>query len=69
MPRHDVLCQCGWGRLACPEEELPDYCPVCGYDFSFHREALTEYHRECEAEFQHDLQDEDSQPLHDDRGI
>lgn len=30
---HDVLCGCGWGRLACPESEIPDNCPVCGFDF------------------------------------
>jgi len=27
--RHDVLCGCGWGRMACPESEIPDRCPVC----------------------------------------
>jgi len=32
--RHDVLCQCGWGILACPESQLPDECPVCGFDFA-----------------------------------
>jgi hypothetical protein len=31
--RIDVLCQCGWGRLACPESELPTECPVCGMTF------------------------------------
>lgn len=31
MPTHDVLCGCGWGRLACPEDELPEECPVCGH--------------------------------------
>jgi len=62
---HDVLCQCGWGRLACPESELPDYCPLCGYDFTPHREAL----RELEEERWHDIHDEDSQSLVDDRGI
>jgi len=30
----DVLCQCGWGRLGCPEDELPTQCPVCGYAFA-----------------------------------
>ena len=27
--RHDVLCGCGWGRLAMPESEIPERCPVC----------------------------------------
>lgn len=32
--RVHVLCQCGWGRLAIPESEVPDFCPICGFDFS-----------------------------------
>ena len=28
-PRHDVLCGCGWGRLAMRESEIPCECPVC----------------------------------------
>ena len=32
--RHDVLCGCGWGRLACPESEIPQFCPMCGFDFT-----------------------------------
>ena len=28
--RHNVLCQCGWGRLNVPETEIPEFCPVCG---------------------------------------
>ena len=32
-PRHDVLCGCGWGLLSCPESELPETCPLCGYWF------------------------------------
>ncbi len=31
--RHDVLCQCGWGKLGCLESELPEECPVCGYEW------------------------------------
>ena len=30
-PRVDWLCQCGNGRLAVPEEDVPDFCPMCGY--------------------------------------
>ena len=33
MPRHDVLCQCGWGQLAMPADEVPQFCPICGFDF------------------------------------
>jgi len=29
--RVDWLCSCGNGRLAVPEEDVPDYCPLCGY--------------------------------------
>lgn len=32
-PRQDVLCGCGWGRLAVPADELPDTCPQCGHTF------------------------------------
>ena len=28
--RVPVLCGCGWGHLAMPECEVPDYCPLCG---------------------------------------
>lgn len=28
--RHNVLCGCGWGRLAMPRHEIPDTCPMCG---------------------------------------
>lgn len=31
--RQDVLCGCGWGRLACPESQLPVSCPLCGHQF------------------------------------
>ena len=31
--RVNVLCQCGWGRLAIPESQVPNNCPVCGFDF------------------------------------
>ena len=33
-PRYDILCGCGWGRLACPESLIPDACPLCGYVFA-----------------------------------
>lgn len=33
-PVQDVLCGCGWGRLACPESELPEACPQCGHVFA-----------------------------------
>jgi hypothetical protein len=29
--RVNWLCSCGTGRLAVPENEVPDYCPLCGY--------------------------------------
>ena len=29
----DVLCQCGWGCLSLPEAHVPNYCPVCDYQF------------------------------------
>jgi len=32
--RVDVLCQCGWGLLAVPEEEIPGDCPICAYAFN-----------------------------------
>lgn len=28
--RHDVLCGCGWGRLAMLESDIPEHCPLCG---------------------------------------
>jgi hypothetical protein len=31
--RVPVLCGCGWGRLAMPVCEVPETCPVCGFDF------------------------------------
>ena len=31
--RHDVLCGCGWGILGCLESKIPQFCPVCGFDF------------------------------------
>ena len=30
----DVRCQCGWGRLGCPSDELPAECPVCSAAFA-----------------------------------
>jgi hypothetical protein len=33
MTKHDVLCQCGWGQLAIEEKDIPELCPVCGFDF------------------------------------
>lgn len=30
-PRHDVLCQCGWGRMRMPESQIPEHCPVCDF--------------------------------------
>lgn len=32
MSRVELLCQCGWGDLAIEEEEIPEYCPVCGFN-------------------------------------
>lgn len=32
-PLVGVLCQCGWGRLGIVECDVPEYCPVCGFDF------------------------------------
>ena len=29
----DVLCQCGWGRLKVPTDEVPEACPLCGHVF------------------------------------
>lgn len=52
--RHNVLCQCGWGHMAVPEDEIPELCPVCGFNFWEH----AEYIRECEAEFYGDSQDQ-----------
>jgi hypothetical protein len=31
--RVPVLCQCGWGILATPECEVPEFCPLCGFPF------------------------------------
>jgi hypothetical protein len=31
--RVDVLCGCGWGRLSIRESEVPECCPVCGFNF------------------------------------
>ena len=31
--RVNVLCQCGWGGLAIPESQVPNNCPMCGFDF------------------------------------
>jgi len=28
-----VLCGCGWGRLALPVCQVPEFCPVCGFGF------------------------------------
>ena len=36
--KHDVLCQCGWGRLSIPKSEIPEKCPVCGFNFWEHAE-------------------------------
>jgi hypothetical protein len=30
--RTDLLCQCGWGNLAIEEEDIPEHCPLCGFD-------------------------------------
>jgi hypothetical protein len=30
--REDVLCGCGWGRLACPIEQIPEHCPMCNFN-------------------------------------
>jgi len=30
--RHAVLCGCGWGNTGMLESEIPDCCPVCGFD-------------------------------------
>jgi len=30
ISRVPVLCGCGWGSLAMPENEVPESCPVCG---------------------------------------
>jgi len=30
--RLNLLCQCGWGRLAVPLATIPDECPLCGQD-------------------------------------
>jgi len=36
----EVLCGCGWGRLKCPESEVPAACPLCGMPFD--REIFVE---------------------------
>ena len=28
--RVPVLCGCGWGHLAMPVDEVPEFCPLCG---------------------------------------
>jgi hypothetical protein len=28
-----VLCGCGWGRLGLPQCDVPEFCPLCGFDF------------------------------------
>ena len=30
--RQAVLCGCGWGNMGMLESEIPDCCPVCGFD-------------------------------------
>ena len=37
--RVNVLCQCGWGRLAIPESQVPNNCPMCGFDFYEYADA------------------------------
>lgn len=32
--RHNVLCQCGWGLLGVSQEQIPQNCPQCRFDFS-----------------------------------
>lgn len=32
-PRVPLLCGCGWGRVAIPECEVPETCPLCGFNF------------------------------------
>lgn len=34
--RVPVLCGCGWGRLSIPSCEVPEECPVCGFNFWDH---------------------------------
>ena len=31
----DVLCDCGWGQLAVPNDDLPVDCPICGHRFMY----------------------------------
>ena len=31
-----VLCQCGWGSLVKAAEDIPENCPVCGFNFKEH---------------------------------
>lgn len=33
--RVNVLCGCGWGRLAVREDSIPSACPVCGRSIPF----------------------------------
>ena len=33
--RVDVLCGCGWGRLAIPLRSVPSACPLCGRSIPF----------------------------------
>lgn len=32
-PRVEVLCGCGWGRLAIAACDVPQFCPMCSFDF------------------------------------
>ena len=34
------LCGCGMGRLAVHEDEVPDYCPLCGYPIKAGQEEV-----------------------------
>ncbi|MHC4278221.1 MAG: hypothetical protein ACYSTI_13020 [Planctomycetota bacterium] len=43
MEHHDVLCGCGWGRMNCPEDQIPERCPQCNFN-------LWEYSEEQEEE-------------------
>lgn len=33
---YTVLCQCGWGSLVMIAQDIPDNCPVCGFNFKEH---------------------------------
>jgi hypothetical protein len=45
---HDVLCQCGWGRLGMEEGEIPDRCPVCNHAIGI-CESCGDRKSECEC--------------------